>query len=180
MISLVNIIKEKPLKRFSFQRLFFLTLTLVALSGFNVKHAFHTSVTELHYNAKTKSLEISIRVFTDDLQTALTKENGKKKVVLEKNDAFDALVQRYISKHFVLISPLKQRRASTYVGKEQENDATWIYLEMPIKESLKGTSILNEVLMETFDDQTNIVNIIYPQEKKSLLFNNHNRRLVVE
>lgn len=179
MISLVNIIKEKPLKRFAFQGLFFLTL-IVGLSSFCVKHAFHTSVTELQYNAKTKSLEISVRVFTDDLQTALTKENGNKKVVLEKNDAFDALVQRYISKRFVLISPLKQRRAYTYVGKEQEKDATWIYLEMPIKESLKGTSILNEVLMETFDDQTNIVNIIYPQEKKSLLFNNRNRRLVVE
>ena len=50
-------------------------------------HAFHTSLTEIQYNAKEKSLEISIRMFTDDLEAALTKANNGQKIMIGgKND----------------------------------------------------------------------------------------------
>jgi hypothetical protein len=135
-------------------------------------HAFHTSLTEIQYNAKEKSLEISIRMFTDDLETALTKfNNGQKIMIGGKNDNSDAVLSKYIQQHFAIISPKKQKRILSFIGKELEGDATWIYVEMPNSQDLKGFFLYNSLMQEMFDDQTNLVNFIYLSNKKTFLFN---------
>lgn len=133
-------------------------------------HAFHTSITRMDYNAKEKTFELSIRVFTDDLETALTKENGGKKVVVVNNDKNDALVEHYIKKCFVLTNAQKQKKTASYIGKEQEGDATWIYIEFPAHDGIAGLTIQNSILHDFFDDQTNLVNINYLSNKKSFIF----------
>jgi hypothetical protein len=135
-------------------------------------HAFHTSLTEIQYNAKEKSLEISIRMFTDDLETALTKfNNGQKIMVGGKNDNSDAVLSKYIQQHFAIISPQKQKKAISFIGKELEGDATWIYVEMPNSQDFKGHTLYNSLMQELFDDQTNLVNFTYLGNKKTFLFN---------
>src|SRR6218665_2646707 len=69
-------------------------------------HAFHTSLTEIQYNARDKSLEVTIRLFTDDLENALTKiNNGQKVMIGGKNDNSDAVLSKYIQQHFAIITP---------------------------------------------------------------------------
>ena len=144
------------------------------------KHAFHTSITEMRYNPKERSFEISLRVFTDDLEKTLSANNQNKKFVIENTDKNDSFIEQYVRKHFVITTPKNQKSIYQYVGKEKEGDATWIYLEMPINESLKGSKIQNSVLMDSFDDQTNIVNIFLNNDKKSYLFTVKNKVFVVE
>lgn len=148
--------------------------------SFNKLHAFHTSITEMRYNAKGKTVEISLRVFSDDLEKALSANHQNKKFVLEINDKNDPFVEQYIRKHFIITNPKNQNRNYQYIGKEKEGEAIWIYLEMPLNESLKGSKIQNDVLMEFFDDQTNIVNIFINTDKKSYLYNVKNRVFTVE
>ena len=74
------------------------------------KHDFHTSITRMDYNAKEKSFEVSIRVFTDDLEKVLSKENGGQKFVVVNNDKNDTFVEKYIRKHFALITTAKQKK----------------------------------------------------------------------
>jgi hypothetical protein len=143
-------------------------------------HAFHTSITEMRYNAKTKSFEISLRVFMDDLEKMLSINNQNKKFVIENTDKNDPFIEQYVRKHFVVITPKNQKLIYQYVGKEKEGDATWIYLEMPVNETIKGSKIQNSVLMDMFDDQTNIVNIFVNNDKKSYLFTVKNKVFVVE
>ena len=143
-------------------------------------HAFHTSITEMRYNAKTKSFEISLRVFTDDLEKTLSANNQNKKSVIENTDKNDPFIEQYVRKHFGITTPKNQKSIYQYIGKEKEGDATWIYLEMPVNEPLKGSKIQNDVLMDSFDDQTNIVNIFMNSEKKSYLFTVQHKVFVVE
>jgi hypothetical protein len=143
-------------------------------------HAFHTSITEMRYNSKQKSFEISLRVFTDDLEKTLSLNNQNKKFVIENTDKNDLFIEQYVRKHFVITTPKNQRSIYQYVGKEKEGDATWIYLEMPVNEPIKGSKIQNSVLMDSFEDQTNIVNIFVNNEKKSYLFTIKNKVFVVE
>ena len=35
-------------------------------------HAYHSTITELRYNAAKKQLEVSVKVFTDDFEKALS------------------------------------------------------------------------------------------------------------
>lgn len=135
-------------------------------------HAFHTSLTEIQYNAKEKSLEISIRMFTDDLETALTKaNNGQKVMVGGKNDNSDAILNKYVQQHFAILLSQKQKRAMNVLGKEIEGDATWVYVEIPNAQDFKGNILYNNIMQELFDDQTNLVNFLQPSGKKTYVFN---------
>jgi hypothetical protein len=144
----------------------------------NFFHDFHTSLTELNYNAKTGSLEASVRVFTDDLEMALTMLNEGKKVSMESDPKLlDALISKYIKRNFSLVGPGRQARIGTFYGKEKESDATWIYLEFFDCQNLNGWSVYNTIFTEHFSDQTNLVNVLVQKERKSLLFNTKTKLL---
>lgn len=149
-----------------FALFFALVLSLLAFRS----HDFHTSITRMDYNAKDKAFEISIRVFTDDLEKALSKDNSGQKIVVVNNDKNDPLVEKYIRKHFALVTAQKQKKAYSYVGKEQEADATWIYIEIPAQEAVSGFSLQNTIMHDLFDDQINLVNLNYQGQKKSYIF----------
>jgi hypothetical protein len=156
-------------------RLFTLCMLLSGLSSLTFRHAFHTSITEIRLNTKEKTYEISVRLFTDDLQTALSKDNANQKFKLESKDKNDVFVEKYIKKHFGFVSPKNLRKNYTYIGKEQEGDATWIYIEMPANESLNNFKLQHDTLIETYDDQVNIVNIFLQNQKKSFIFNENDK-----
>ncbi len=133
-------------------------------------HEYYVSVTQIQYNPAEKTLEISIRLFTDDLEKALAAENNDRPVRITNNDQNNAVVEKYMRKHFVLTDSRRQPKPWKYIGKENEADATWIYLEIPQEGSLSGFSLRNDLLMDTFRDQVNIVNIRINSDKKTLLY----------
>ncbi len=137
-------------------------------------HEFHASVTQMQYNTKEQAFEISVRIFTDDFEKALSVASGSK-VVLNTSpggitDKNDSLIEKYIRTHFAYTSNQKQTKAIKYVGHETEADANWLYLEMPCSEPFKGGLLKQNVLMELFDDQVNMVNVQYQGQKKTFVF----------
>lgn len=155
--------RTKSLILFPFLIFFILTLS-------SSVHDYHVSVTQMQYNPALKSYEVSIRMFTDDLERALSQGNDKQRVVIKNDDKNDPLVERYVLKSFVLMDSQKKPVAIKYVGKEQEEDATWVYLEIPSRGPLNGYKLQNSTLMEVFDDQVNMTNIKDASEKRTFLF----------
>ncbi|HEV7351022.1 DUF6702 family protein [Telluribacter sp.] len=143
---------------------------LVAWPAAKPAHEYHVSVTQMQYNPAQKALEISIRVFTDDLEKALSVENNNQRFVVNNNDQNGTYIERYLRKSFVLTDSRQQQRPFQYVGKEQEADATWIYLEVPVPENLAGWTLQNNLMMEVFSDQMNMLNLKLPTGKKTILF----------
>ena len=136
------------------------------------KHEYHASVTNMQYNPKEQVFEVSVRMFTDDLERTLTRENGGQRVIFdkkyEKNN--DLLLEKYVRKHFAVQTPQKQRKVYSYIGHETEADAQWIYLELPYAELFRGGMIQQSVLLDMFDDQVNLLTVNYNAQKKTLLF----------
>jgi hypothetical protein len=143
-------------------------------------HAFHTSITQIELNQKSKTFEISVRVFTDDLEKAINTKNKIKGTKILDDDNNDALVSSYISSCFSIISPTNKKNIYKYIGKEKEDLATWIYLELPAEALMKGSKIYQNVLMELYSDQVNIVNFKKSDERKSFLFDAKNKVKVWE
>ncbi|MCP9748760.1 DUF6702 family protein [Lacihabitans sp. CS3-21] len=145
-------------------------------TNWSPKHDFHTSLTEINFNPKTGSLELSVRVFTDDLELTLTNFNKGKLVKIEDPEAtVDPLIEQYIRKNLALISPGKEVKFGKFYGKEKEADATWIYLEIFDCKQLKNFTLYNTIMQEMFEDQTNLVNIIYPAQKKTIVFDSETK-----
>jgi len=151
---------------------------LLLFSSFQ-KHDFHSSLAEMHYNAASKSLEVSLRVFSDDLEAALTKDNNRT-IKVNETESTDPLIKQYLVKHFALMDARNTRKPIQWIGKELTVDVTWLYFEIPLAEDMKGFKLQNSVMFDLFDNQVNIVNMNYRSQKRTYLFKPDQRIQTVE
>ncbi|MDQ1087955.1 DUF6702 family protein [Siphonobacter sp. SORGH_AS_1065] len=151
------------------------SLLVIGFSGITAfdsgKHDFHNSLTEMRYNPKNKAFEVEIKLFTDDLETALNRGNKGPKIRILDKDANDKLVEAYVRKHYKFTNAAGAIKPYQYVGKQNEMDATWVFIEMPFSDPIKGCKLQQSALTDVFDDQQNIVNLNFNGDKKYFLFN---------
>jgi hypothetical protein len=131
-------------------------------------HKFHASFATLNYNEQSKSVEVTMRIFPDDLEAALSKQLGRS-VKLEKSKESSLMIMNYLRKTF----ELKQGgRVQTFrwVGMELGVDSAWLYFEAKLPAGIVGAQIRNQFLCELFDDQTNVVSIKYRGKQLDQVF----------
>ena len=135
----------------------------------SIPHEFHTSLAQVHYNKSNQSFEVTLRVFTDDLETALTLMDNNNKITIDAPQA-DKLIEQYLTKNLIFFDKQNQRKALTFIGKEVEVDVTWIYAEISVADLPSGMRLQNSVLTELFSDQVNIVNFKYLSTIRTFMF----------
>ena len=133
-------------------------------------HPFHSSVTEMSYNVKDQSWEISIRLFQDDLEQTISSNLGKKFRMVPGDAASEKELDAYLRKHFRFHAGKQITTPYRWLGTEQQQDAIWVYLEIPTKSDLVGSYLENSIFLDEFDDQTNLVSWSFQGQKKSYLF----------
>ena len=136
------------------------------------RHAYHVSLTEVTYNASAQTLEIAVKLFTDDLESTL--ENlGAPRLHLdtpqEHADA-PALIARYLGNRLTWTID-GEARTTKFLGREYEDDATWCYLEISGLPPFWELSVRNLLLTERFEDQSNLMHIVVGGRTQSLLLN---------
>nr|WP_199157848.1 DUF6702 family protein [Pedobacter sp. ASV2] len=145
----------------------FLVFTLSSIIK-EKKHPLHVSTTEVNFNAKDKSLEISCRIFTDDFESILAKLY-KQKTDLSKPEmktAMDELIKKYLTTH-LQIKANGKIAILNYIGFEIDHEATNIYLEVEKIPSVKSIEIDNTILYDLFNDQMSIVHVVKNGNRKS-------------
>jgi hypothetical protein len=156
-------------------------ILFVTLAGFIVPHRFYLSLTEIHIDSKKQTMDISCKLFTDDLQDALFKKYGKKIDIASsaKNKDVEALLEKYINENFRITIGGKSEKLS-FVGFETETDATWCYLEkVPFKDKGK-VSIMNTLLYDYLPEQSNMVNFYWDDLDKSGKVTNPEKTIELE
>ncbi len=132
-------------------------------------HRFHTSLTRIDYNAEDKNIEITIQVFTHDLEKVLERF-AKKRVDFEKSDETDKIIEKYLSENFILQNQKGENLKLKWVGKELNVDAAMIYLEIPTFENIAGYQLRNTIFFESFTEQKNLVVVRFDNKKIDLLY----------
>lgn len=141
-------------------------------------HPYHVGSVEINYNAKSKTFEISARLFLDDLENGLNKKYNQTLHFGEEQskEAIDKVLQNYFSEYFKLKSNNKFLKIN-YLGFEEDKEAVNIYLESEITESPKKVETAVSLLYNLYDDQMNIVHIIVNGNRKSSKMNYPDRYL---
>lgn len=149
---------------------------LMALPVLAMAHKFYVSIAEGH--RKPDSIQLSVKLFTDDLEAVIQKrfEEGFK---IESESA-DSLLNIYIAEElrmFVADSTLQMK----YVGREVQYDVVWVYVEFPYAKPIQNLKIENWLLFDYNEEQANIVNIkdrkgylesyMFTTERKTHTFN---------
>lgn len=146
-------------------------LGAVTFSPLALAHRYHTSLTRIDYNANEKLAEITIQIFTNDLEDVLTKRNGGKPTVhLDKTPKVSEMILNYLSDRFVIRNNTGEIKKLRFVGMEPQNDVTLIYLETPMPEGFGDATMENSVLNDQFDDQVNLVTARADNLKTDLVF----------
>lgn len=140
---------------------------------FALLHPYYVSVTEIKHNAGEQRLEISCRVFSDDLESALNKlGHGKVDILNTKNFAqVNPLIAEYIPKH-LKISINGKAVNLRFVGYELESEATWCYFEVEGIRSVKKITISNDILYAEHEEQINMMHVIVGGVRKSTKLDN--------
>lgn len=139
----------------------------------DARHPLYISVTEMNYNATDKNLEISCKIFADDLEKTLA-NNYKARVDLttpaDKNEA-NRLVKEYVKSHLLLKVDSKAVLLE-FVGFEKENDAIWSYFEVKnLTTAPKKIDVVNSILYEAYDKEINLMHITVNNNRKSTRLN---------
>ena len=132
-------------------------------------HKFYVSITQIDINARSHKMEISARIFSDDLEASVLAESGQKLRLGSgrEHPKADSLLFDYLVACLNLNQDGKGLELN-FIGQEVEADVTWIYLETSTGISLtKPVTIRNVILHERFPDQKNIVNLRFGKETDS-------------
>jgi len=167
------------MKRHLKKALLILLLPLFAYTG---AHKFYVSVTNVVYAEKDDALQITSRIFIDDLEAVFKERydfNGKLSVDDESPESSEYL-QKYLRAKFQL-SVNGKLKPFEYIGKKYDNDVVIVYLEIPKINlpELKSIEITNEILTDIYDEQQNIVHCKISDLKKSYVLSKENAKGVL-
>tara|TARA_B100001245_G_C22875145_1_gene420828 strand:- start:1301 stop:1762 length:462 start_codon:yes stop_codon:yes gene_type:complete len=136
---------------------------------FLLLHPYHVSVTEIRYDEEVKSLQITERIFLDDLEEGLRAANNDEKfVIMEDSLQTHEYLAAYFKENFE-VGINGANSTYEYLGGEVEDDVIWCYIEVTDVAELESIQLTNKVLTETFDDQKNLVHFKIGGEKKSFI-----------
>ena len=149
-------------------------LISILFSGIFAAHPIHVSVTNLDIDAETREIMITQKMYTDDFSLLfyhLFEKNLLPKADKDFTVSELALVNNYISAAFKLESG-KILLPLQYLRKEQDEQSIWLYYKCSLPSSKIRTLMLtNAMLLDLFEDQTNLVIVTRGSNEQGLTFN---------
>ena len=135
-------------------------------------HPFHVSVCSINHAPDEQTLQVTQKIFADDLEEALnaTASGQTTRIdVLNPPDpaVMEAIVNDYLKEHLRImvdgnvVEPV-------FLGYEREEMALWCYLEVSKVATLQSVGVQSSILVDAFNDQTNIVHVKYNDTTKSM------------
>lgn len=127
---------------------------------FSLLHPFFISMTEIEHDKANNTLEISVRIFTDDLEKTIRQTYTGKVDLLNKTEKSNSekLIQQYISKHLIIKADGKVLNLK-FDGFESEEGSIWSYLECGNISSLNTLEITNTLLYDYKKEQVNFIHV---------------------
>lgn len=150
------------------KNIFFISLFVLLTSM--TTHKFYVGIYQINHDAKKKMIQVTARIFVDDINDALEKKFHKKTYIGEKNESTEDenLLKKYLSEKF-LLKVNGEKKLLTFLSKEMENNVLICYLNIREISKIKTLEVENSIITEIYDEQQNIIQANFNGEKKNLL-----------
>ena len=123
-------------------------------------HPFFVSVIEINHNQKEATVEISVRVFAEDIEKTMQKYTSAKVDILNPPDKIllDKEISTYISQRLKL-SVNGKPVTLKYIGHEIQKESVWSYFEVAKVPDLSKLEVDCSLLYDYEKNQTNILHV---------------------
>lgn len=152
-------------------KLKYLLLFFVA-SAFVSVHKYYVSVTEINIIESSGTIQISSRLFIDDLELALQNIYANESISLSNADSekVQNMIKTYVITHFK-IDVNKEQIDLNYLGREYEDDVVYVYMEAEALDEISSIKISNSILFDTYQEQEHIIKTKTEKKSKSFILN---------
>ncbi|MFZ2431358.1 MAG: DUF6702 family protein [Lutibacter sp.] len=144
-------------------------------------HKYYVSLCEIEYVKEKQSIQITLGLFIEDLEFTLNKNSGKQLNLGSKTEVgyIDDYYKKYLNEH-LQISVNGKNQLYKYIGKEYDGDIVRFYLEINSIKELKSIEVTNNILINEFDNQKNIVKIKVKDFNKTFYLNKSNDKSLLK
>jgi hypothetical protein len=151
-----------------------------AISSFGV-HKFYMAIYQINYVPEKKMLQITSRIFMDDLNRTLEKKYKKKFYLGTDKESLESIVflKKYLSEK-LSIKVNGHNKTMNFLSKEIDGDVLVCYLNIKEISKLSSLEIVNSVLIDGFLEQQNIVHVTAFGTKNSFLFTESSTKQVLK
>ena len=148
----------------------FFGLLFLTLTSFSV-HKFYVALYQVNYAPEKKMLQITTRIFVDDLNNAIGKKYTKKSNLGSENETVEDLnlLKRYFGEK-VSFNVNGQVRHMLFLSKEMEGDVLICYFTIKEVKKINSLEIYNSIITEGISEQQNIMHFNVLGTKNTLLF----------
>ena len=148
----------------------FLSFLLCSFSAVEI-HKFYMAIFQFNYAPEKKMLQITSRIFIDDLNLALEKKYGKKIALASEKESVEdlALLKKYFAENLIF-KVNGQTKPVLFLSKELEGDLLICYCRATDVSKINSVEITNTVLTHWNSEQQNILHFNALGEKKTFLF----------
>lgn len=131
-------------------------------------HPLHTTLVQITYDERTRTMENSIRVFASDFAAAMAKRKG----TTASNDdrVSDADAMAYVSGSFRVTDANGRTVPLAWCGSRRAADVLWLCVRAANVQAPSAVRVSDQMLCELFDDQINIVQATVGARHASVLF----------
>ena len=148
-----------------------ITLLFIASSS----HDIHFSKSTVDYNENSKTLQVVINVFTDDLELAIERSHDALDLEIgaeNQHEATDSLVADYCT-HQIAFKKNNEQVDLEFIGFEYDYDICYLYLESDTLTMAQFDDILLGVSLffDIYDDQENVVDLNTPFSEENFILN---------
>ncbi len=157
--------------RFMPSRLILLSFLFAFSSFAPALHPYYVSVTEIRIDTEKKTASVSCKMFTDDLQDAMSTLYKVPVELLKKSPKVDSLISVYV-KERLAVSVGTQKLDYTFIGYEIEEESAWCYFEAALSSNERSVAVKASLLYDFLAEQTNFLHCFYNSEKKSFKLTN--------
>lgn len=146
-----------------------IAVMFVLFSAFSA-HKFYVGMFQLEFVPQKKEIQITTRLFIDDVNEALEKKYRKRTFIAEDKESKEEQVflQNYIAEKFK-IKINNQPKSFVFLSKEVDNNVLICYFKIKDIPKVNSLEIENSIMTELFSEQQNIIQFNNNGKKSSLL-----------
>jgi hypothetical protein len=135
-------------------------------------HPFYIAVTEINLNSSDKILEVTCKMFANDLGQSIGKNNHAQLDIFADKDKtnFDKYIPVYVKNH-LSISVDGKAASLSYISFENERESAYCYFQVENISSLKKIDITDSILYDFSPDQINIIHVTVNGKTQSAKLN---------
>ncbi len=158
-----------------FLKVALLAIVFPLMTASTTPHKFYVSTTNIEYVAKKESLQIITKIFIDDVEDVLQERyDSSISIATTKETERDIeYLKKYILQKLKVNVNGKPVKLD-YIGREYDIDVANVYIEITGVTELRSIEVKNEVLMDLFEEQQNIIHIKTPEMRRSFILEKNN------